>query len=239
MQGQKQGLGPITESGGAGPSCSQRAGVGSPSDAHPGGEVSGLLTPRLWSQAAQFRPFPVVLETRAPGLARSHRLDLAAAPKAGGGWGWGWPLGRAPDGLEHSGHTPSGRPGPGGPWGSGLGLQARPTHAFLLSPGVPGAVCRGPRGYEGAGTVLTLAGQCSQECWGQCTVCHRRGTWESQKSWALRELGCQCARRVPRGPLGRVERMVPLQVQGCRAGVGRAPECFGPAGTNGGGASLG
>lgn len=239
MQGQKQGLGPITESGGAGSSWSQRVGLGSLSDAHPGGEVSGLLTPRLWSQAAQFRPFLVVLETRAPGLARGLRLVLAAAPKAGGGWGWGWPLGRAPDGLEPSGHTPSGRPGPGGPWGSGLGLQARPTHAFLLSPGVPGAVCRGPRGYEGAGTVLALAGQCSQECWGQCTVCPRRGTWESQKSWALRELGCQRARRGAPWALGAWREWYHCRSQGCCAGTGRAPECFGPAGTNGRGASLG
>ena len=64
------GLGPITESCGAGRSCSQRVGVGSPSDAGPGGADAGLLTPQLWSQDAHFGLVLVVLEARAPGLAR-------------------------------------------------------------------------------------------------------------------------------------------------------------------------
>lgn len=65
----------------------------------PGGEVSGLLTPGLWSQVTLCRPGLVVLETRAQAWPRSFCSSLKLPQRLDGG-------GEATRWLEPSGHTP-------------------------------------------------------------------------------------------------------------------------------------
>ena len=157
--------------------------MGSPSDAGPGGADAGLLTPQLWSQDAHFGLVLVVLEARAPGLARVLLLVL--------GGGGGACRGATQQPRAKWAHTcacliqvaPGLKPGNSPP-------PPPPPRTFLprtflprtFLPSVLGLVCREPRaaealwasllgecrqGYEqAAGVAPTLARLELSECWG-------------------------------------------------------------------------